>query len=106
MDDDRPGDTGSRPGDALAPRSADDRGAQPVDPDAGTADLLRRTAELAIEHRAGLAALGLTPIHRLSFAPCRDREQMALWDDAAAGADVDADETGESGELPELELVD
>jgi hypothetical protein len=31
---------------------------------------------------------------------------MALWDDAAAGVDVDADETAESGELPELELVD
>ena len=69
-------------------------------------DLASNKGYAAPEHRAGLAALGLCPIHRLSFAPCRDREQMALWDDATAGADVDADETGESGELPELELVD
>jgi ribonuclease HII len=66
-------------------------------------DLARNKGYAAPEHRAGLAALGLCPIHRLSFAPCRDREQMALWDDAPAGVDVDADE---SGELPELELVD
>jgi ribonuclease HII len=57
----------------------------------------------APEHRAGLAALGLCPIHRRSFAPCRDREQMALWDDATTGVDVDADE---SGEQPELEFAD
>jgi ribonuclease HII len=38
----------------------------------------------APEHRAGIETLGLCPIHRLSFAPCRDREQMGLWDDAAA----------------------
>ena len=69
-------------------------------------DLASNKGYAAPEHRAGLAALGLCPIHRLSFAPCRDREQMALWDDAAAGVDVDADETAESGELPELELVD
>jgi len=37
----------------------------------------------APEHRAGLAALGLCPIHRLSFAPCRDRQQMSLWEDEA-----------------------
>ena len=69
-------------------------------------DLASNKGYAAPEHRAGLVALGLCPIHRLSFAPCRDREQMALWDDAAAGVDVDADETAESGELPELELVD
>jgi ribonuclease HII len=39
----------------------------------------------APEHRAGLASLGLCPIHRLSFAPCRDREQMALWQDVDGG---------------------
>src|SRR5450830_1171665 len=66
-------------------------------------DLARNKGYAAPEHRTGLAALGLCPIHRLSFAPCRNREQMALWDDGAAGVDVDADE---SGELPELELVD
>jgi ribonuclease HII len=44
----------------------------------------------APEHRAGLDLLGLSPIHRLSFAPCRNRQQMGLWDDAAADAiDVD-----------------
>ena len=38
----------------------------------------------APEHRAGLELLGLSAIHRVSFAPCRERQQMALWDDAAA----------------------
>ena len=54
-------------------------------------DLARNKGYAAPEHRAGLDALGLTPIHRLSFAPCRNREQMSLWDDAAADADADAD---------------
>jgi ribonuclease HII len=55
----------------------------------------------APEHRAGLAALGLCPIHRLSFAPCRDREQMTLWQDGGAGtggdslADEDTDDDPE-----------
>jgi glutamate/tyrosine decarboxylase-like PLP-dependent enzyme len=35
--------------------------AQPADPDIGTADLLRRTAELAIEYRAGLGARPVAP---------------------------------------------
>lgn len=35
--------------------------ARPADPDAGTADLLRRTAELAIEYRAGLADRPVAP---------------------------------------------
>jgi ribonuclease HII len=38
----------------------------------------------APEHRAGLQALGLSPIHRLSFAPCRNWDQMSLWEDADA----------------------
>jgi ribonuclease HII len=38
----------------------------------------------APEHLAGLELLGLSPIHRISFAPCRKREQMGLWEDAAA----------------------
>jgi ribonuclease HII len=37
----------------------------------------------APEHRAGLELLGLSPIHRLSFAPCRERQQMSLWEDEA-----------------------
>ena len=48
----------------------------------------------APEHRAGLAALGLSPIHRLSFAPCRDREQMGLWDDVPV-ADPCGDRTAD-----------
>jgi len=44
----------------------------------------------APEHRAGLELLGLSPIHRLSFAPCRNRQQMALWDDDGAGDRDDA----------------
>ena len=35
--------------------------ARPPDPDAGTSDLLRRTAELAIEYRAGLAERPVAP---------------------------------------------
>jgi ribonuclease HII len=38
----------------------------------------------APEHRAGLDALGLSPIHRVTFASCRNRQQIALWDDEPA----------------------
>jgi ribonuclease HII len=55
-------------------------------------DLARNKGYAAPEHRAGLASLGLCPIHRLSFAPCRDREQMSLWEDAAADAASAIDE--------------
>ena len=53
----------------------------------------------APEHRAGLAALGVSPIHRLSFAPCREREQMTLWQDA--GADEVGDDDGSDPEAIE-----
>jgi ribonuclease HII len=33
----------------------------------------------APDHRAGLAALGLTPIHRRTFASCAEVEQLGLW---------------------------
>jgi ribonuclease HII len=46
----------------------------------------------APEHRAGIETLGLCPIHRISFAPCRERQQMSLWQDAAADATADADD--------------
>jgi ribonuclease HII len=36
-------------------------------------DLARNKGYAAPEHRAGIDTLGLCPIHRLSFAPCRDR---------------------------------
>ena len=72
-------------------------------------DLARNKGYAAPEHRAGLAALGLCPIHRLSFAPCREREQMGLWDDAPADA-ADADSLGEqadeAGALEEVEPLD
>jgi ribonuclease HII len=45
----------------------------------------------APEHLAGLELLGLSPIHRLSFAPCRNRQQMALWEDAPAEESAEAD---------------
>jgi ribonuclease HII len=51
----------------------------------------------APEHLAGLAERGLSPIHRLSFAPCRNREQMGLWDDAASDATIDAIDLEETG---------
>ena len=49
-------------------------------------DLASNKGYAAPEHRTGIDLLGLSPIHRLSFAPCRNRQQMALWDDAAADA--------------------
>jgi len=49
-------------------------------------DLASNKGYAAPEHRAGLDRQGLSPIHRLSFAPCRDREQMTLWQDTAANA--------------------
>jgi ribonuclease HII len=55
-------------------------------------DLARNKGYAAPEHRAGLETLGLCPIHRLSFAPCRDREQMSLWEDAGADAASAIDE--------------
>ncbi len=53
-------------------------------------DLASNKGYAAPEHLAGLAKLGLSPIHRLSFAPCRNREQMGLWDDGPADATIDA----------------
>lgn len=35
----------------------------------------------APEHRAALATLGLTPIHRRTFASCADAEQMGIWEE-------------------------
>ena len=49
-------------------------------------ELAQNKGYAAPEHRAGIDVLGLSPIHRLSFAPCRNRQQMALWEDAAADA--------------------
>ena len=68
-------------------------------------DLAGNKGYAAPEHRAGLAALGLCPIHRLSFAPCREREQMTLWQDAPADANPDG-EIDEPDELEVAELVD
>jgi ribonuclease HII len=47
----------------------------------------------APDHRAGLASLGLTPIHRRTFASCAEAEQLGLWNggDVHAGADADRD---------------
>jgi ribonuclease HII len=58
----------------------------------------------APEHRSGLEALGLCPIHRVSFAPCRERQQMSLWQDAAADAAEDPEEADDellAGQLAE-----
>ena len=84
-------------------------------------DLARNKGYAVPEHRAALDALGLTPIHRLSFAPCRKREQMGLWDDAAEtrtdtptdtdadtgiGADSVGEEADEAALTEEAQLVD
>jgi ribonuclease HII len=60
-------------------------------------ELARNKGYAAPEHRAGLDLLGLSPIHRLSFAPCRNRQQMALWEDAEPGAEA-FDEAGTEAE--------
>jgi len=45
----------------------------------------------APDHRAGLAALGLTAIHRRTFASCAEVEQLGLWNGGTAGGSA-ADE--------------
>jgi ribonuclease HII len=67
-------------------------------------DLASNKGYAAPEHRAGLDALGLSPIHRLSFAPCRNRQQMALWDDQGASAEPEEAEDEVLQEV--LELLD
>jgi ribonuclease HII len=62
-------------------------------------DLARNKGYAAPEHLAGLESLGLSPIHRLSFAPCRNRQQMSLWEDGGSDA------TGETGEADEADDV-
>jgi ribonuclease HII len=66
-------------------------------------DLASNKGYAAPEHRAGIDLLGLSPIHRLSFAPCRNRQQMALWDDAAADA---AEVPEEADDMVGLEVGD
>jgi ribonuclease HII len=71
-------------------------------------DLARNKGYAAPEHRAGLAALGLCPIHRLSFAPCRDRQQMTLWEDERADAvdrDVEIEAFDEEVEIDDFEVA-
>ena len=55
-------------------------------------DLASNKGYAAPEHRAGLDTLGLSPIHRLSFAPCRDRQQMSLWDDGSANDEAELED--------------
>jgi ribonuclease HII len=71
-------------------------------------DLARNKGYAAPEHRAGLAALGLSAIHRLSFAPCRNRQQMSLWEDTGVGEAIEIAEgdLSESDELEATFLVD
>jgi ribonuclease HII len=69
-------------------------------------DLAGNKGYAAPEHRAGLEALGLCPIHRISFAPCRDRQQMSLWQDAAADAMDETEEADRAAGAEVEELVD
>ena len=56
-------------------------------------DLAHNKGYAAPEHRAGLRALGTTPIHRLTFASCADVEQIGLWEAVGPGeATGDEDE--------------
>jgi ribonuclease HII len=68
-------------------------------------DLASNKGYAAPEHRAGLEIHGLSPIHRISFAPCRERQQMGLWDDGAVGSAPGNDDL--EGELMEAaDLLD
>ncbi len=55
----------------------------------------------APEHRAALATLGLTPVHRRTFASCAEVEQLGIWGDTAGDAgsgpslDAEPDEPGQ-----------
>lgn len=42
----------------------------------------------APEHRAGLTALGLTPVHRRTFASCAEVEQLAMWGGTGEGPEA------------------
>jgi ribonuclease HII len=48
-------------------------------------DLAHNKGYAAPEHRAGLRALGTTPIHRLTFASCAEVEQTSLWESVRSG---------------------
>jgi ribonuclease HII len=48
-------------------------------------------------HRAGLAALGLTPVHRRTFASCAEIEQLGLWSGGQPGAAAELDDQGIDG---------
>ena len=39
----------------------------------------------APEHRAALLELGLSPVHRRTFASCAEVDQLALWEDGPPG---------------------
>ena len=72
-------------------------------------DLARNKGYAAPEHLAGLESLGLSPIHRLSFAPCRNRQQMSLWEDGGAdatGATGEADEADEADDVAGREIAE
>lgn len=69
-------------------------------------DLARNKGYAAPGHRAGLDSHGLSPIHRLTFAPCRDREQMTLWQDSGADAIEHADGANETDDLEVAEPID
>jgi ribonuclease HII len=61
----------------------------------------------APEHRAGLEALGLAPIHRRTFASCAEVDQLGFWDASSDGdiailPDVDPDD----GDFEALDLGD
>jgi ribonuclease HII len=55
----------------------------------------------APEHRAGLRALGLTAVHRVTFASCADVEQATLWEAVGPGEPRDADEPDDPDEPDE-----
>ena len=54
-------------------------------------DLAHNKGYAAPEHRAGLRALGTTPIHRLTFASCAEVEQTTLWEPVGPGLPDEAD---------------
>ncbi len=65
-------------------------------------DMARNKGYAAPEHRAGLEALGLSPVHRRSFGSCARVEQTTLWGDSVEPSynPLEAETTGIEPDLP------
>jgi ribonuclease HII len=58
-------------------------------------DLAHNKGYAAPEHRAGLRALGTSPVHRLTFASCAEAEQTSLWEAVGPGEESGDESAGD-----------